>query len=139
VSDLTRLLAAAEAIDPSGPAHLPHLGSRPGWSPDREFQSPAGGCTICGLPDDDLPESATIAPDPIVHGELATFVCEGCGRTRSRISWGGLHKPHEAVLEAMREPVVIYHDRPEKPRHDPPAPPRALAGGLGRSPLAEKR
>jgi hypothetical protein len=110
VSDLSDLLAAVvEKV--AGPAHLSYLGGRPGWSPDREAQT-AGLCVVCGHYLDDRgrdrfdPALADLDPsssDPIAHGELATWVCEGCGRTRSRSQFGGLYESDRAVLDSYED------------------------------------
>jgi hypothetical protein len=139
VSDLSRLMEAIE--DHRGPAHVSYLGGRPGWSPDREAQGDT--CTVCGhftatngtdWFDPDLADLDPKNSDPISHGELVTWVCEGCGRTRSRSQFGGLAPPRQDVLDDYEhDDRDIHHDSPSRPRPSPggPKPEKSrLAGGL---------
>ena len=143
---LARLELRAEApARVPGPEHSSYLGGRPGWSPDREFQ-PEATCTVCGGTDREilvtLPETPYEAPeidgdpDPITHGELVTWVCEGCGRTRSRSNFGSLRQPRQDVLDDYEhEDRDIHHSlagRAQKPRPPAGAEKPRLVGGLER-------
>jgi hypothetical protein len=90
--------------DPSDADAFLFCGADPCWSPAREAEGPAvgatcvkcGGSIVEGTYDDPL--LSTINPET---GNVATWVCAACNRSRVRTPRGQLMPPNQDVLNQL--------------------------------------